>query len=110
MLLGNPPMKTSMSFSEFGTIVGHKTANSWNLLITVATEKYRFCLFKPAGEANSAFLTSEIERLAAHKLFVATFSATEGSLVLCFYCIVIYAYVKQLVLPELRKHYQQLIS
>ncbi|GKF78270.1 hypothetical protein Tco_0230740 [Tanacetum coccineum] len=25
---GNPPMKTSMSFSEFGTIVGHKTANS----------------------------------------------------------------------------------
>ncbi|GKE76180.1 hypothetical protein Tco_1542300, partial [Tanacetum coccineum] len=30
---GNPPMKTSMSFSEFGTIVGHKTANSWNLLI-----------------------------------------------------------------------------
>ncbi|GKE87986.1 hypothetical protein Tco_1565461, partial [Tanacetum coccineum] len=29
---GNPPMKTSMSFLEFGTIVGHKTANSWNLL------------------------------------------------------------------------------
>ncbi|GJU48102.1 hypothetical protein Tco_1217657 [Tanacetum coccineum] len=25
ILLGNPPMKTSMSFSEFGTIVGHKT-------------------------------------------------------------------------------------
>ncbi|GJW77718.1 putative ribonuclease H-like domain-containing protein [Tanacetum coccineum] len=32
ILLGNPPMKTSTSFSEFGTIVGHKTANSWNLL------------------------------------------------------------------------------
>ncbi|GJX10008.1 hypothetical protein Tco_0199867 [Tanacetum coccineum] len=32
-LLGNP-VKTSTSFSEFGTIVGHKTANSWNLLMT----------------------------------------------------------------------------
>ncbi|GKA99307.1 hypothetical protein Tco_0827244 [Tanacetum coccineum] len=32
IVLCNPPMKTSMSFSEFGTIVGHKTANSWNLL------------------------------------------------------------------------------
>nr|GEV54862.1 hypothetical protein [Tanacetum cinerariifolium] len=30
---GNPPMKTSMSFSEFGTMFGHKSANSWNLLI-----------------------------------------------------------------------------
>nr|GEZ05431.1 putative reverse transcriptase domain-containing protein [Tanacetum cinerariifolium] len=28
ILLGNPPMKISMSFSEFGTIVGHKIANS----------------------------------------------------------------------------------
>nr|GEV24819.1 hypothetical protein [Tanacetum cinerariifolium] len=33
ILLGNPPMKTSMSFSELGTMFGHKTANSWNLLI-----------------------------------------------------------------------------
>nr|GEV74398.1 reverse transcriptase domain-containing protein [Tanacetum cinerariifolium] len=33
ILLGNPPMKTSMSFSEFGTMFGHKTANSWNLLM-----------------------------------------------------------------------------
>nr|GEX89898.1 hypothetical protein [Tanacetum cinerariifolium] len=31
--LGNPSMKTSISFSEFGTIVGHKVANSWNLQI-----------------------------------------------------------------------------
>ncbi|GJV55309.1 retrovirus-related pol polyprotein from transposon TNT 1-94 [Tanacetum coccineum] len=30
---GNPPMNTSMSFLEFGTIVGHKTANSLNLLM-----------------------------------------------------------------------------
>nr|GFB13873.1 hypothetical protein [Tanacetum cinerariifolium] len=30
---GNPPMKTSMSFLEFGIIVGHTTANSYNLLI-----------------------------------------------------------------------------
>nr|GEU99485.1 hypothetical protein [Tanacetum cinerariifolium] len=33
MLLGNPPMKTSMSFLELGTIVRHKTARSWNLLL-----------------------------------------------------------------------------
>nr|GFA92483.1 hypothetical protein [Tanacetum cinerariifolium] len=29
---GNPPIKTSIIFSEFGTIEGHKTANFWNLL------------------------------------------------------------------------------
>ncbi|GJT45215.1 hypothetical protein Tco_0953930 [Tanacetum coccineum] len=28
-----PPMKASISFSEFGTMFGHKNANSWNLLI-----------------------------------------------------------------------------
>ncbi|GJX51343.1 hypothetical protein Tco_0278188 [Tanacetum coccineum] len=33
IFLGNPPMKASMSFSVFGTMFGHKTANSWNLLI-----------------------------------------------------------------------------
>nr|GEW03632.1 hypothetical protein [Tanacetum cinerariifolium] len=33
ILLGNPLMKTYISFSEFGTIVGHKVANYWNLLI-----------------------------------------------------------------------------
>ncbi|GKG21615.1 hypothetical protein Tco_0384210, partial [Tanacetum coccineum] len=27
-----PPMKASMSFSVFGIMFGHKTANSWNLL------------------------------------------------------------------------------
>ncbi|GJY20132.1 hypothetical protein Tco_0392698 [Tanacetum coccineum] len=32
MLWGSPPMKASISFSEFGTMFGHKTANSWNLL------------------------------------------------------------------------------
>ncbi|GKD75592.1 putative RNA-directed DNA polymerase [Tanacetum coccineum] len=41
---------------------------------TVTTEKYRFSSFKPADEANSAFRTFEIERLAAHKLFVAILS------------------------------------
>nr|GFA47423.1 hypothetical protein [Tanacetum cinerariifolium] len=61
-------MNTSMSFSEFGTIAGHKTANSRNLQIS----------FKPADEANSALCTFEIERLAAHKLFVATFSYYES--------------------------------
>ncbi|GJW55786.1 putative reverse transcriptase domain-containing protein [Tanacetum coccineum] len=35
VIIGNPPMKTSISLSEFGTIVGHKVANSWNLLIYV---------------------------------------------------------------------------
>nr|GEU56734.1 reverse transcriptase domain-containing protein [Tanacetum cinerariifolium] len=33
ILLGNPSMKTSISVLEFGTIVGHKVVNSWNLLI-----------------------------------------------------------------------------
>nr|GEW33493.1 hypothetical protein [Tanacetum cinerariifolium] len=32
ILWGNPLIKTSISFSVFGTILGHKTANSWNLL------------------------------------------------------------------------------
>nr|GEW37904.1 zinc finger, CCHC-type [Tanacetum cinerariifolium] len=32
ILLGNPPMKIFMSFSVLGTMFGHKTANSWNLL------------------------------------------------------------------------------
>nr|GEY20717.1 hypothetical protein [Tanacetum cinerariifolium] len=32
MLWGIPPMKASISFSVFGTMFGHKTANSWNLL------------------------------------------------------------------------------
>ncbi|GJS87954.1 hypothetical protein Tco_0770590 [Tanacetum coccineum] len=31
--LRSPPMKASISFSEFGTMFGHKNANSWNLLI-----------------------------------------------------------------------------
>ncbi|GJS94292.1 hypothetical protein Tco_0801260 [Tanacetum coccineum] len=31
---GNPLMKTSISFSAFGTMFGHKTANSWNLLMS----------------------------------------------------------------------------
>ncbi|GJV00745.1 hypothetical protein Tco_1330015 [Tanacetum coccineum] len=44
------------------------------VLGTFATRKYRFSSFKPADEANNAFRTFEIERLAAHKLFVATFS------------------------------------
>ncbi|GJW06132.1 hypothetical protein Tco_1568555 [Tanacetum coccineum] len=33
MLWGSPPMKASISFSVFGIMFGHKTANSWNLLI-----------------------------------------------------------------------------
>nr|GEU85041.1 hypothetical protein [Tanacetum cinerariifolium] len=36
VIIGNPSMKTSMSFSEFGTMFGHKSANSWNLLISRA--------------------------------------------------------------------------
>ncbi|GJV76047.1 hypothetical protein Tco_1507631, partial [Tanacetum coccineum] len=32
MLLGNPPMKAFRSFSVFGTMLGHMTASSWNLL------------------------------------------------------------------------------
>nr|GEX96941.1 hypothetical protein [Tanacetum cinerariifolium] len=70
ILLGNPSMKTSISLSEFGTIVGHKVANSWNLLITVATRKYQFSSFKPMNETNSSFRTIEVERLTAHKLLL----------------------------------------
>ncbi|GJS69866.1 hypothetical protein Tco_0702707 [Tanacetum coccineum] len=33
MLWGSPPMKASISFSEFSTMFGHKMANSWNILI-----------------------------------------------------------------------------
>ncbi|GKC98426.1 hypothetical protein Tco_1168701, partial [Tanacetum coccineum] len=33
MLWGSPPMKGSISFSVFGTMFGHKMANSWNLLM-----------------------------------------------------------------------------
>nr|GFA48200.1 hypothetical protein [Tanacetum cinerariifolium] len=32
MLWGIPPMKASIIFSVFGTMFGHKIANSWNLL------------------------------------------------------------------------------
>nr|GEW69376.1 hypothetical protein [Tanacetum cinerariifolium] len=32
MIWGSPPMKASISLSVFGTMFGHKTANSWNLL------------------------------------------------------------------------------
>ncbi|GJR78261.1 hypothetical protein Tco_0149046 [Tanacetum coccineum] len=32
MLWGSPLMKASISFSKFGTMFGHKTANSWNIL------------------------------------------------------------------------------
>ncbi|GKF26018.1 hypothetical protein Tco_0081912, partial [Tanacetum coccineum] len=30
--IGSPPMKASISFFVFGTMFGHKTANSWNFL------------------------------------------------------------------------------
>ncbi|GJS98395.1 hypothetical protein Tco_0819565 [Tanacetum coccineum] len=33
MIWGTPPMNASISFSVFGTMFGHKTANSWNILI-----------------------------------------------------------------------------
>nr|GEV01392.1 copia protein [Tanacetum cinerariifolium] len=32
MLWGSPPMKASIIFSVFGTMFGHKMANSWNIL------------------------------------------------------------------------------
>ncbi|GKB12813.1 hypothetical protein Tco_0846736 [Tanacetum coccineum] len=48
------------------------------VLGTVTVEEYRFSSFKPADETNSPFRTFEIERLAAHKLFVAIFSCYES--------------------------------
>nr|GEV05807.1 putative reverse transcriptase domain-containing protein [Tanacetum cinerariifolium] len=44
------------------------------LVVELLSGKYQFSSFKPVDEANSAFCTFEIERLAAHKLFVAIFS------------------------------------
>nr|GEU77841.1 hypothetical protein [Tanacetum cinerariifolium] len=35
MLWGSPPMKASIIFTVFGTMFGHKMANSWNLLTYV---------------------------------------------------------------------------
>nr|GEZ41132.1 hypothetical protein [Tanacetum cinerariifolium] len=46
ILLGNPPMKASRSYSVFGTMLGHKVANSWNLLISrtilIGQEPFKF--------------------------------------------------------------------
>ncbi|GJT97358.1 reverse transcriptase domain-containing protein [Tanacetum coccineum] len=56
ILLGNPPMKTSMSFSEFGTIVGHKKANSWNLLMKQEGQS-----LKQPTTVSIAFLHAERE-------------------------------------------------
>nr|GEV22153.1 hypothetical protein [Tanacetum cinerariifolium] len=50
-----------------------------SFVIIVATAKYQFYSFKLADEANSAFRTFEIQRLASHKLFVATFSCYTSS-------------------------------
>ncbi|GKB08120.1 hypothetical protein Tco_0836404 [Tanacetum coccineum] len=58
---------------------GHKTANSWNLLITVATRKYRSSLLKPATEANCSFRTIEVERLKAYDLFIVSLSCYRSS-------------------------------
>ncbi|GJT72996.1 hypothetical protein Tco_1032282 [Tanacetum coccineum] len=40
ILLDNTLMKASMSFSVFGTMFGHKTANSWNLLIDSGADNH----------------------------------------------------------------------
>nr|GEU63244.1 putative reverse transcriptase domain-containing protein [Tanacetum cinerariifolium] len=40
MLWGRSPMKASIIFSVFGTMFGHKTANSWNLL-TVQQKEFK---------------------------------------------------------------------
>ncbi|GKA52707.1 hypothetical protein Tco_0746022 [Tanacetum coccineum] len=41
ILLGNPLMKTSISFSTFGTMFVHKTANSWNLIMSLFNAVFR---------------------------------------------------------------------
>nr|GEY12269.1 hypothetical protein [Tanacetum cinerariifolium] len=54
LLLGNPSMKTSISFLEFGTIVGHKIANSWDILIPSDLVRFlysnRFGIGIPPGQ------------------------------------------------------------
>ncbi|GKE08703.1 hypothetical protein Tco_1412254, partial [Tanacetum coccineum] len=53
ILLDNPPIKTSISFSVFGTMFGHKTANSWNPLtsrtILIGQEPFQFGSGDPVG-------------------------------------------------------------
>nr|GEW74210.1 reverse transcriptase domain-containing protein [Tanacetum cinerariifolium] len=75
ILLGNPPIKASISFSAFGIllgqgILGESTSSKFQFVVlgTVATRKYRFSSFKPTYETNSSFHTIEVERLATHKL------------------------------------------
>ncbi|GJZ97216.1 hypothetical protein Tco_0669669 [Tanacetum coccineum] len=51
-------MKTSIIFSEFGTIVGHKVSNSWNLL----TPRYSFYTAKILADAS-------IERVKTYKSY-----------------------------------------
>nr|GEV65427.1 ribonuclease H-like domain-containing protein [Tanacetum cinerariifolium] len=53
MLWGSPPMKASIIFSVFGTMFGHKTANSWNLLtVPIGLSAFPMaaaCTFKAAA-------------------------------------------------------------
>ncbi|GJT37538.1 hypothetical protein Tco_0937403 [Tanacetum coccineum] len=82
------------------------------LKFPVAMGKYQFSSFKPADEANSAFCTFKIERLAVHKLFVATISAYKSfSLSGVPIGVSVFAPAGILCLPQSRrKHYQQLVS
>nr|GEU38660.1 hypothetical protein [Tanacetum cinerariifolium] len=60
--VGSPPMKASISFSVFGTMFGHKTANSWNLLFPSdlfgLLYSNRFGIGIPPGQGNLGDSTS----------------------------------------------------
>nr|GEV58309.1 hypothetical protein [Tanacetum cinerariifolium] len=85
MLWGSPPMKASIIFSVFGTIFGHKTANSWNLLTPgdpiglFYSDRLSVCILPRQGiigqanKSNSSFRTIEVERLTVNELFVVSF-------------------------------------
>nr|GEW17791.1 hypothetical protein [Tanacetum cinerariifolium] len=117
ILLGNPSMKTSISFLEFGTIVGHKVSNPWNLLIlgdlVGLLYSNRFGIGIPPGQGilgestSSKFHFAVLGTVATRKYRFSLFkSMTETNSSLRTIEVERLAAHKllRLVLTELRKH------
>nr|GEV27887.1 hypothetical protein [Tanacetum cinerariifolium] len=62
MIWGSPPMKASIIFSVFGTMFGHKMANSWNLLtlgnpiVLFYSDRLSVCIPPRQGIIGQVFL------------------------------------------------------
>nr|GEU41567.1 hypothetical protein [Tanacetum cinerariifolium] len=84
MIWGSPLMKASIIFSVFGTMFGHKMANSWNLLTPddpiglFYSDRLSVCIpprqgiIGQANKSNNSFRTIEVERLTVNELFVVS--------------------------------------